>query len=203
MLLKELYRRVRFGAPIVIVSGLPRSGTSMMMKMLSAGGMELSTDEVRSADEDNPLGYFEDERVKQLDKAADKSWIHAQRGRAIKVISFLLQELPAGCRYKVLFMRRDLEEVVASQNKMLSRRGESDPGAADEKMIEIYARHLRKVEFLMADRPDIDHLDVSYNEALEQPGEIARRVARFLNLALDVEAMASAVDGSLYRNRRP
>ena len=120
----NLYRRVRYGPPIVVVSGLPRSGTSMAMKMLEAGGLSVVTDGLRAADEDNPKGYYEDERVKDLHQAADKAWLRDARGKVVKIISFLLKSLPAENNYQVLFMHRNLREIVSSQNKMLVRRGE-------------------------------------------------------------------------------
>ena len=194
-------RSSRYGAPVVVVSGLPRSGTSMMMKMLGAGGLELATDEIRSADEDNPKGYFELEKVKELDKAKQKDWVAEYRGKVIKVISFLLLDLPPDSAYKVIFMRRNLDEVIASQNKMLDRRGEPQ-GGDDEKMIGLYKTHLRKVEFLLRERKNFESLDVDYKQALEQPREYAERVSRFLGLPLDVGRMAEVVDPELYRNRR-
>jgi len=185
----------------VVVSGLPRSGTSMMMKMLGAGGLELATDEIRSADEDNPKGYFELEKVKELDKSKQKDWVAAYRGKVIKVISFLLLDLPPDSAYKVIFMRRNLDEVIASQNKMLDRRGEPQ-GGDDAKMIGLYKTPLRKVEFLLRERKNFESLDVDYKQALEQPREYAERVSRFLGLPLDVGRMAEVVDPELYRNRR-
>jgi hypothetical protein len=173
----------------------------MMMKMLGAAGLELGTDEIRSADEDNPKGYFELEKVKELDKTSDKSWVVDYRGKVIKVISFLLRDLPDDNAYKVIFMRRNLDEVIASQNKMLVRRGE-ERGGDDEKMIGLYKTHLRKVEFLLRERKNFESLDVDYKQALEQPREHAERVSRFLGMPLDVGRMAEVVDPDLYRNRR-
>jgi len=173
----------------------------MMMKMLGAGGLELATDEIRSADEDNPKGYFELEKVKELDKSQEKSWVAEYRGRVIKVISFLLMDLPEGSAYKVIFMRRNLDEVIASQNKMLDRRGEPR-GDDDDKMIGLYKTHLSKVEFLLRERKNYESLYVDYKQALEQPREHADRVRRFLDMPLDVERMAGVVDPDLYRNRR-
>jgi hypothetical protein len=201
--LRDFNLKRKYGAPIIVVSGLPRSGTSMMMNMLRAADLRIVTDETRTADEDNPKGYFEDERVKDLDKVADKSWLGNCRGKVVKIISFLLKDLPSGSHYKVIFMRRDLEEVIASQNKLLKRRGEPVASRADdEKMIARYTMHLRKVEFLLEEERNFDHIDVHYREALEQPREYARRIAKFLGMSLDVEKMAQAVDKSLYRNRR-
>ena len=199
--IQRFLRRSRFGAPVVVVSGLPRSGTSMMMKMLGAAGLELATDEIRSADEDNPKGYFELEKVKELDKTKDKNWVAEYRGKVLKVISFLLRDLPDDSAYKVIFMRRSLDEVIASQNKMLDRRGETR-GGDDEKMIGLYKTHLRKIEFLLRERKNFESLDVDYKQALERPREHAERVSRFLGMPLDVGRMAEVVDPDLYRNRR-
>src|ERR1700730_12387191 len=113
-LVDRLYRRLRYGAPIVVVSGTPRSGTSMAMKMLDAGGMPTLTDGIRAADESNPKGYYEFERVKELDKNGDIAWLSDARGNAVKIISFLLTFLPESFDYQVIFMDRDLDEVLAS-----------------------------------------------------------------------------------------
>jgi hypothetical protein len=174
----------------------------MMMKMLSAAGQEIVTDEIRAADEDNPKGYFELEQVKDLDKDADKSWLTRHRGKVLKIISFLLKDLPDTCFYKVIFMRRDLQEVIASQNKMLVRRGEAADGEDDEKMMRLYANHLKKLELMLAERPNVELLDVHYRQVIENPREQALRVDKFLGLGGRAEAMVQAVDDRLYRNRR-
>lgn len=199
--LGDLWFKARFGTPIIVVSGLPRSGTSMMMKMLSAAGLDIVTDKIRTADEDNPKGYFELEQVKDLDKGGDKDWLKAHRGKVVKIISFLLKDLPGDNAYKILFMRRNLEEVIASQNKMLMRRGEPTDPAGDAKMIENYKLHLRKVDAMFPDQPNVRWLDVNYNDVVNEPRKPAEAVARFLGGGLDVNTMVSAVDASLYRNR--
>lgn len=195
-----LYRRIRYGRPIVVVSGLPRSGTSMAMKMLEAGGVPVVTDGERTADEDNPKGYYEDERVKELGAMADKGWVRASRGKAIKVISYLLKDLPPGNFYQVVFMRRELEEVCASQNKMLDRRGE-DNESSDDKMIELYRDHLWRVNWMFKTRKNYARLEVPYSDAVKDPQTQAERMRTFLGLDLDVEKMVAVVDPSLYRNR--
>ncbi len=196
----QIYRRVRYGRPVVVVSGLPRSGTSMAMKMLEAGGLPLVTDHEREADVDNPKGYFEDERVKNLGEMEDRSWLADGRGKAIKVVSSLLQYLPRDVNYKLLFMRRNLLEVIASQNKMLERRGEVSE-TEDERMIELYQSHLRRISAMLRHAPHLDALDVHYTRVLESPREEAERMAGFLGLGLDVDKMAGVVDERLYRNR--
>jgi hypothetical protein len=191
----------RLGPPVIVVSGLPRSGTSMMMNMLRAGGLGVVTDLVREADEDNPRGYFEDERVKQLDRAADKNWLRDCRGKVVKVVSFLLKDLPDDNYYQVIFMHRDMGEVIASQNKMLARRGEPVDPSDDGKMAERYATHLRKIGFMLEERANFERLDVHYREALADPRAWAARVRGFLGLRLDLDRMVAAVDPALYRNR--
>ena len=199
-ILKRFARRVRYGRPVVIVSGLPRSGTSMAMKMLEAGGMELVVDNVRSADEDNPKGYYEDERTKDLADMDDTNWIGEARGKVIKVVSSLLNHLPANNAYKVVFMRRNLHEVLASQTKMLKRRSE-ESHTEDQDLMTMYEAHLDKVEFQLRFRPNFEALYVNYADVVAEPDREARRIAAFVGGNLDVDRMASAVDGSLYRNR--
>jgi hypothetical protein len=196
----KIWRRLRFGEPVVLVSGLPRSGTSMAMKMLAAGGLEVVADGIRTADEDNPRGYFEDERVKALGESQDKRWLRRARGRAVKVISYLLKDLPPDNNYKVIFLRRDLREVLASQSKMLERRNEEN-GAADEQMLEIFESHLWRIDYLFRHAPQFDRLDLRYAEVVAEPRRAAERINAFLGGRLDVEKMVEAVDPQLYRNR--
>jgi hypothetical protein len=198
--LLRYYRRLRYGAPIVVVSGLPRSGTSMLMKMLEAGGLPVLTDGLRTADEDNPKGYFEVERVKNLAQEADKSWLAEARGKGIKVISYLLKSLPPDYNYRVVFIRRDLEEVLASQRKMLARRGEAED-TAPERMRALFEDDLWRAGYQLKRRPEFESLELQYTAVLARPLDEARRLAAFLGGSLDVEAMAAAVDPNLYRNR--
>jgi len=197
---QTIYRRLRYGQPVIVVSGLPRSGTSMAMKMLEAGGVPLVTDNQRTADIDNPKGYFEDERVKDLAEADDTSWVGEARGQAIKVVSSLLQYLPRELNYQLLFMRRSLEEVIASQAKMLERRGEASE-TEDDRMIELYQSHLRRVSAMLRHAPHFRHVDLQYTEVLASPRREAERIRDFLGWELDLERMAAVVDERLYRNR--
>jgi len=184
---------------IAVVSGLPRSGTSMMMRMLEAGGLEVLTDNIRTADKDNPRGYYEFERVKQLDH--DTGWLEDAKGRVVKIISQLLQELPAGCTYKVVFMHRAMDEILASQRRMLVRRGEDTDKISDEQMAALFRKHLERVEGWLDQQPNFDVIHVSYNEVLAHPEEEAKRVNAFFDDDLDVGAMAKVVDPTLYRQR--
>src|SRR5262245_53188886 len=136
--LRSWVRRRRYGTPVYVVSGLPRSGTSMMMRMLEAGGIPPMSDGERTADIDNPEGYYEYERVKGLEKDPDKRWVREARGRALKVISFLLRHLPDDNAYRIVYMRRHLDEVFRSQDKMLDRLGNAVEGAGVEATKEAY-----------------------------------------------------------------
>lgn len=200
-MLRDLGRRLKYGKPVVIVSGLPRSGTSMAMKMLEAGGMKIVVDNIRTPDEDNPKGYYEDERVKDLAEMQEKVWLREARGKVIKVVSSLLNYLPADNYYKVVFMRRNLHEVLASQTKMLDRRGEESQ-SEDEDLLAMYESHLEKVEFQLRFRPYFEALYLNYSDVVQDPAGQAQRMADFLGGGLDPARMAGAVDGSLYRNRR-
>ena len=186
---------------VVIVSGLPRSGTSMLMGMLAAGGLETVIDGIREADDDNPKGYHELEQVKELDKGGDTSWLDDAPGKCLKVISFLLQHLPSTHHYKIVFVRRNLQEVLASQRKMLERRGESGGDASDEEMATMFAAHLAKMERQLAARPNCEVLYVDHRATLDTPREVATQVNRFLGDRLDVEKMTAVIDQQLYRNR--
>ena len=198
--LKRTFRRQQ-GEPIVIVSGLPRSGTSMLMKMLEAGGMQIMTDSERVADIDNPKGYFEYERVKDLEKESDKSYIREGRGKVLKVISFLIKDLPDDNDYRVIFMRRNLDEVLASQNKMIQRLGTEDSTAAEEAMKEAYRNDIVRTRLLCKNRPNFELIEINYRNTIEDPAATARSVNAFLGGHLDETAMRQAVDSSLYRNR--
>ncbi len=184
---------------ITIVSGLPRSCTSMMMKMLTAVGLELLTDNIRAADEDNPKGYFEFERVKQIEN--DKAWLEDARGRVVKMISALLKHLPPAYNYKVIFMRRAMPEILASQRQMLIRRGEPADAVPDDKMAAMFNKHVAQVESWLAAQPNIDVLYVSYNEVMKDPRPQAERINLFLAGSLNIAEMVGVVDRGLYRQQ--
>lgn len=187
-------------ASVTVVSGLPRSGTSLMMKMLAAGGMPLLVDGVRQPDTDNPEGYFEFERARGL-RHGDTAWVAEAEGRAVKVVSALLQHLPADRAYRVIFMHRDMAEVLASQRKMLLRRGEPADAVPDQQMAELLEKHLRHVTAWLAAQPHMQVLHVNYGRLVADPRPHAEAVQRFLDAALDAEAMAAVVNPALYRNR--
>lgn len=199
--IRRAFRRLRYGRPVVVVSGLPRSGTSMMMQMLEAGGVDLLTDGVRTPDASNPLGYYELEPVKKLEDTSDPAWLGHARDRAVKVIAFLLPHLPETFNYKVVFMQRKLGEILESQSRMLERLGEGAGDADDERMKHFFADHLARTKSLLAYRPCFETLHVQYHDVLADPRGEAERVSRFLGRHMDTGAMAGVVDPELYRSR--
>jgi hypothetical protein len=184
---------------ITIVSGLPRSGTSLMMQMLVAGGMPPLADGERQADADNPRGYLEWERIKQLPN--DPGCIAEGEGKVVKVISRLLLSLPASHEYRVIFMQRPLPEVLASQDQMLRRRGTYKEGANPAVIAAAFEKHLREVYSWLDGKPYVKTLCLPYHEVLSAPKAVSLRLAEFLAVPLHVEAMTQQVDSSLYRNR--
>jgi hypothetical protein len=185
---------------VTVVSGLPRSGTSLMMQMLQAGGMKLLTDERRVADQNNPRGYFEYEAVKR--SGTDASWVEQAGGRAVKVIHLLLRHLPADREYRVIFMLRDVQEVIGSQRAMLKASGQSGARITDEKLAAVFEQQLVEVRRWLAERPNFRVSFVNYCDVLGDPAAAAQTIALFLGGRLDVSAMAGAVDRTLYRQRR-
>ena len=185
---------------IILVSGLPRSGTSMLMKMLEAGGIPILTDNLRQADEDNPKGYYELEKVKQL-KDGETTWVTHAKGKAVKTISALLEYLPRDYFYKVLFMKREMSEILASQREMLVRRGEPTDRVGDDKMAELFSKHLEKVEHWLAKQTNFDVCYINYNEALANSETTIEQIINFLGLNLNREAMRKVIDPDLYRQR--
>ena len=184
---------------ITVVSGLPRSGTSLAMQMLAAGGMPVLIDGERQADADNPRGYYEWERIKRL--PYEPSCIAEAEGKAVKVISHLLLALPHGHDYSVVFMQRPLAEVAASQAEMIRRRGTT--GAALEKaaLLSALQAHLNQINFWLGKQPHIRTYRLDYQAVIEQPLKAATMIQQFLPVLLDPDAMARQVDASLYRQR--
>lgn len=185
---------------ITIVSGLPRSGTSVMMQMLAAGGLTPLSDEQRQADVDNPRGYFEFERAKFI--KTDRTWLNDAQGRVVKLVHLLLLDLPVlpSSKYAVVFMRRDLDEVIRSQALMLQRMGKPAVLSA-EQLKGMYTKQIQQVLAFLQTRPDVRLEQIEYADVVGQPSRTAARVAEFVGLALDADAMSRAVDPSLYRNR--
>ncbi len=184
---------------ITIVSGLPRSGTSLMMQMLKAGGLTVLSDGERTPDEDNPKGYLEWELIKQLPQ--DPSLIAQAEGKAVKVISQLLLSLPDGHEYRVIFMQRPLPEILKSQDEMLRRRGNENLIGNNAPIEDAFQRHLLQVTQRIGGKPNIQALRVHYHRTLREPAAVAAEVANFLGADLDVLEMVKQVDRGLYRNR--
>lgn len=184
---------------ITIVSGLPRSGTSLMMQMLAAGGMPVLSDGERQADTDNPRGYLEWERIKQLPK--DPGCIAQAEGKVVKVISQLLLSLPSGHDYRVIFMQRPLPEVLKSQEEMLHRRGNNHGGGDNGVIAKAFGRHLIAVDKWLAESSNVAVLRMHYHRVLREPRAAAEEVAGFVRVPLNIETMSQQVDDNLYRNR--
>ena len=184
---------------ITIVSGLPRSGTSLMMQMLAAGGMPILSDGERRADVDNPKGYLEWERIKQLPK--DPGCIADAEGKAVKVISQLLLSLPPGHEYRIIFMQRPLAEVLASQERMLHHLGSSVDGANASAMTKAFQNHLFEVNTWLNSKPYVNVTRVHYHNVLKEPAVVGEGLGQFLGIPLDVDAMTQQVDATLYRQR--
>jgi hypothetical protein len=183
---------------IVIVSGLPRSGTSLMMQLLAAGGIEPVTDHIRTADTDNPHGYYEFERVKKIKR--DASWLPECRGKVVKMISQLLYDLPSTEQYRIVFMERDLDEVLESQEKMLRRLGQ--PTSPRDEMTHAFTQHLNRLNKWLTEQTNMVVLRVRYADVMSQPADELARLADFLAGRLNLTAAATAIDQSLYRNRK-
>jgi len=184
---------------IIVVSGLPRSGTSMMMKMLVEGGLPAVTDSLRSADNDNPNGYFEFEPVKKMTEG-NTQWLEQAGGKVVKVISALLEHLPAKYHYKVIFMERPLQEVLTSQKKMLVNRAE-DSSISDVEMEEQFRKHLGAIKYWLARQPNMEVLYMDYGKMLASPAAWCAKIAEFVSLPMNVEKMQGVPNERLYRNR--
>ncbi|MFH1748655.1 MAG: sulfotransferase family protein [Planctomycetota bacterium] len=185
---------------LTIVSGLPRSGTSMMMRMIEAGGIPALVDNIRVADEDNPRGYYEFEPVKQTKK--DASWLAGSEGQVVKMVYRLLYDLPADRQYRIVFTQRKLEEVVASQNVMLERQGKPGGDLSQDKLLSLFEAELDKSYSWLAEQPNFRVLFVDYNETLADPAPTVHAVNEFLGGNLDVNAMLKVVEPQLYRQRK-
>ncbi|MBI2415145.1 MAG: sulfotransferase domain-containing protein [Candidatus Kerfeldbacteria bacterium] len=183
---------------ILIVAGLPRSGTSMTMKMLEAGGVPVLADHQRVADEDNPKGYYEYERVKQL--PADTAWLPKAEGKVVKMVSMLLYDLPTDRHYKVIFMRRTMAEILASQKKMLLRNNQ-DMIVDDVEMKELFEAHLQNIMAWLKQQTHLEILYVWYNDLLQHSDREIIKLNNFLGGNLNTAAMQAVIDTTLYRNR--
>ena len=186
---------------ITVVSGLPRSGTSMMMQMLEAAGLDIFTDKERTADDSNPKGYYEHEAVKNLQH--NNKWLPEAKGKVVKIIAQLLSHLPANYHYQVIFMERDVLEVIASQQKMLVRDGKRvNEDTLQLQLVNQYTQTVDKVKEWAENQPNVDIIFLSHQEVVKNPFLKAMLVNDFLSGQLPVEKMASAVDKNLYREKK-
>ena len=172
----------------------------MMMQMLAAGGLPPLTDDIRSADEDNLQGYYELEAVKKTSR--DDSWLEEATGKVVKVIYRLLQDLPDRYEYRVLLMQRNLEEVCASQGRMLERRGTQGANLSSDQLKKVFSAELDKTRTWLTDQKNFDWIEIPYSEVLSNAEREAKRICSFLELPLDTAAMAARVDQQLYRQRK-
>jgi hypothetical protein len=186
---------------ITVVSGLPRSGTSMMMRMLETGGLPVMIDHIRVPDESNPKGYYEFERVKQM-KEGNTEWVSESKGKVVKIISALLEHLPSAHQYRIVFMKRNMNEILASQREMLLRRGEPTDRISDQELADLYENHLARITGWLAQQPNIKVIYLHYNQILENPHAPIAQLCEFLQpFPLDPDKMLSVVEASLYRQR--
>lgn len=184
---------------ITIVSGLPRSGTSLMMQMIHAGGIPALTDAQRAADEDNPRGYLEFEAVKKTKQ--DPAWLATADGKVVKMVHLLLYDLPSDRQYRVVFVRRNLKEVLASQRKMLQRQGKAGAAIPDEQLMKVFEGQLQKLFAWLAGQTNFAVLEVAYNDLMADPRPAVAKINQFLGGGLDEAKMLAAIDPGLYRNR--
>lgn len=184
---------------IIIVSGLPRSGTSLLMQMLEAGGATLLTDEIRLPDEDNPKGYLEFEPVKHL--RSNKEWLPLAKGKVVKVIHALLLDLPSNYQYKIIFIHRNVEEVVASQTKMLQRAGRTGANMPADKLCALFTAERNRIIHWASEQNNMSLMECDYRDILENPLFNAQSISDLLQIELDTILMAGVIDLSLYRNK--
>lgn len=184
---------------VTVVSGLPRSGTSMMMRMLDEAGVPAVSDRLRTADDDNPGGYYEFEPVKEL--PTNKSWVAGARGHAVKVIYKLVYELPQDVDYRIVFMARHIEEVLASQSRMLARSGITVPDGDNDLFRTLFTKDLAAFKGWVKTQPNIRIAYIDYRRVLDDTRAVGKDIAEFLERDLDLDAFSAVVDPELYRNR--
>ncbi len=184
---------------ITIVSGLPRSGTSMMMQMLDKGGLEILTDKQRGPDEDNPKGYYEYERVKAL--PGDTDWLEDAQGKAVKILGELIKHIPEGYDFKVVFMERNLDEIIESQTKMLKRQGKDPDDISKEELKKTFKEYRKILKQQIASHPGMEVIYVSYNDIMSHPEPVVESISAFFDDELNTTEMLSVIDEDLYRNR--
>ncbi|MFM7074874.1 MAG: alkaline phosphatase family protein [Planctomycetaceae bacterium] len=189
------------GDEVLVVSGLPRSGTSMLMRVLERGGVPLLVDRVRGPDDSNRLGYYEYEPVKSLASTgvSERGWLAGARGRAVKVVAPLLRHLPPGSPTRVIVLHRPLGQVLASQEAMKARLGTVAGATSATVLARQFGAEMERIDALVAARPAWQVLHVSYERMLADPEGECRRIGRFLAAPFDAAAAATAVEASQRR----
>ena len=182
---------------LIVVSGLPRSGTSLMMQILKAGGIEIVSDGLRTADEFNPVGYYEDHRIKNLEK--NNAWLKSEKGKAVKIISYGLPDIPLGLPVKIIYMLRDLDEIILSQNRMLK---DNIGKMSDENLKHCFNTHLNKIFTWMNEQKCLEFITVSYHDLLNHTSGEINRINRFLDFSLREKEACLAIKPELYRSRK-
>ena len=180
---------------ILVVSGLPRSGTSLMMQMLEAGGISILSDGIRQADTNNAKGYYELEAVKNLE--TDYAWLYDAHGKAVKVISHLLRKLPPSFEYRIILMQRPLDIIVRSQNKMLKNLNKESGNLSDQQLVQLYELHLEQTIAWMEQQDNVRSLKIQYEDLLTDTDEQIKKIDSFLDLDLNKYAMREIVDKTL------
>ena len=180
---------------ILIVSGLPRSGTSLMMQMLEVGGISILSDGIRQADANNAKGYYELEAVKNLE--TDYAWLYDAHGKAVKVISHLLRKLPPSFEYRIILMQRPLDIIVRSQNKMLKNLNKESGNLSDQQLVQLYELHLEQTIAWMEQQDNVRSLKIQYEDLLTDTDEQIKKIDSFLDLDLNKYAMREIVDKTL------
>jgi hypothetical protein len=184
---------------IIVVSGLPRSGTSLMMQILQSLNVELFTDQKRTADSSNPKGYFEHELVKTLEH--DASWLYEAKGKALKIVSPLLIYLPLNINFKIIFMIRNYDEIIQSQKKMLNEDEKEDSLTKSEMLKKIFDKDIKQAKNWIKKNPDCEALYISYKKLIEHPDSEIKKIAEFLEIHTELKNAISVVDKNLYRTK--
>lgn len=185
---------------VTIVSGLPRSGTSLMMQILEKSGMDILTDNVREADESNKCGYYEFEKVKKM--MIDASWLPQAEGKVVKIIAQLLDYLPDGFEYKTIFMERDYDEVFNSQSKMLDRLGSKKIKADTVQLKKTFQKQVGEIKTRLQKKTDFSLINISYSNLIFHPESEIEKMDIFFKKKFDRKKICAAIDPDLYRERK-
>ena len=185
---------------IIVVSGLPRSSTAMMMKMLKEGGIQILSDDVKKPDDNNPQGYFEYDLVSKLPEGKT-DWLEEAEGKVVKVISYFLHHLPPKHEYRVLFMERNFSEILKSQKKTIIEEKQKIHKKEDKMMEDYYKTHIKQTKEWLSLQPNFSVIYLSYNELVKNPNQDLSKLSNFLEHELNLDKMSKAIDQNLYRQR--